>query len=94
MNALSQLLAGLDAGLDGAACAGRWGLFDGRGDRETDTEFGDRVRAAATVCRTCPILAACHETAQNLRPSQRSGIWAGIPYDGRGRPALTPKEPT
>lgn len=90
MNPLTQLLTDRDR-WTGAACVGHWNLFDTRGDREPDDLFALRLEYANAICMACPILERCHATAQNARPRDRSGTWAGIHYDHRGRPT-TDKE--
>lgn len=91
MNPLTRLLADRDR-WTGAACVGRWRLFDPRGDRENDETFTARTFRAQTICGTCPIRARCRDFAANARPRDRAGIWAGQPYDTKGRPVRTPKE--
>lgn len=85
MNPLTELLAGLGT-WEGAACVGWWSLFDPRGDDEPADEHALRIQYARAVCTSCPILERCHETAQNARPRDRSGVWAGVAYDAKGRP--------
>ena len=85
MNPLSELLAGRDR-WTGAACLGRWQLFDPRRDDEAAEDYSVRVTLAQGICGTCPILTTCRDYAGNARPNQRAGIWAGIAYDHRGRP--------
>ena len=91
MNPLTELLAGRDR-WTGAACVGDWTTFDPRGDRETDTDYIERVRHAQAVCVACPILADCRDFTANVRPRDRAGTWAGTPYDNRGRPVRIPQE--
>lgn len=86
MSSLSGLLGGLDANLDGAACVGRWHLFDPRGAREPDAALAERVDRARAICRTCPVLNPCRDTAANMPSRNRSGVWAGVLYDEKGRP--------
>lgn len=93
MNPLSQLLAGHDR-WTGAACIGRWETFDPRADDEDREEYTARVYRAQTICAACPILTECRDFAGNARPQERAGIWAGIPYDHRGRPVRIPQEDT
>ena len=85
MNPLTELLAGRDC-WTGAACIGLWHEFDPRGDHEGDDEYTARVYRAQTICGTCPILTDCREYAQNARPKDRAGVWAGVSYDIKGRP--------
>jgi len=74
----------------GAACAGRWGLFDPRGDRESTDDLAERHEAAAQMCGTCPlpVFARCAATARALPKAHRRGVWAGTSYDlpVKGRP--------
>lgn len=90
MNSLTDLLADRDR-WTGAACVGRWHLFDPPGDREADEAFTARVYRAQTICASCPILARCRDVAGNARPRDRSGVWAGTAYDTKGRPVRTTK---
>ncbi|MFL0579202.1 WhiB family transcriptional regulator [Dietzia sp. 179-F 9C3 NHS] len=91
MNPLTELLAGRDR-WSGAACAGLWDVFDPRRDDETADDYEARVYRAQTVCGTCPILADCRDFAGNARPRDRTGVWAGIAYDHRGRPVRIPSK--
>lgn len=95
--ALSQvrghdLLAALGTATDfaGAACVGRWGLFDPRGDHESTDDLAERHEAASHVCTTCPLptFARCAATARALPKAHRRGVWAGTSYD-----LPTPKGP-
>lgn len=85
MNPLSNLLAGHDR-WTGAACHGQWDTFDPRWDDEGQEHYTARIYRAQTICTTCPILTACRDFAGNARPRDRVGTWAGIAYDGQGRP--------
>lgn len=85
MNPITELLHGRDR-WTGAACSGRWDVFDPRGDDEDQEHYTARIYRAQTICTTCPILTACRETAANARPRDRVGTWAGQPYDLNGRP--------
>lgn len=89
MNPLTELLTDRDR-WTGAACVNRWELFDPRREDEPAEDFHVRVTLAQGICSRCPILTKCHATAQNARPADRSGTWAAIPYDGRGRPVRIP----
>ena len=91
MTPLTELLAGRDC-WDGAACIDQWDTFDPRGDHEGDDEYTARVYRAQAICATCPLKAACHEYASNARPRDRAGIWAGVPYDVKGRPVRITQE--
>jgi hypothetical protein len=54
--------------LPGAACRGRWELFDDRG----------RQAEAIQLCQSCPALALCRQWVDSLKPSQRPpGVIAG-----------------
>ncbi|MGH3838300.1 MAG: hypothetical protein ACRDSF_21780 [Pseudonocardiaceae bacterium] len=50
---LSAILTDLPK-LDGAACQGRYELFDELPGRPSPDERRERLQAAATVCRACP----------------------------------------
>jgi len=80
-----DLLAELGAAADfaGAACVGRWGLFDPRGDRESNDDLAERHEAASHVCATCPLptMARCTATARALPKPHRRCVWAGTSYD-------------
>jgi len=80
-----DLLADLGPAADftGAACLGRWGLFDPRGDRESTDDLAERHEGAAHVCATCPLptFARCAATVRALPKSGRRGVWAGHSYD-------------
>ena len=78
---MSATWAGLAAALsavpklDGAACWGRWDLFDPEADREHGQQSEDphdRHQLAVSICLTeCPCLDACRSYVESLRPSQR-----------------------
>lgn len=74
--------------LTGAACAGRWELFDPRGVdvvQETVPEADARHAEALAICAACPALGACRAWVAESRPSQRpAGVVAGIPPPKRG----------
>ncbi len=67
----------------GAACVGRWGLFDPRGDRESTDDLAERHEAAAHLCGTCPLptFARCAALSRTLPKAGRHGVWAGRSYD-------------
>lgn len=90
-HSLTDLLAGRDR-WDGAACIGVWSLFDPRGESESVEEHALRIQHARAICTSCQLLEQCYEIACNMRPRDRTGVWAGVPYDHRGRPVRTPKE--
>lgn len=69
--------------LSGAACAGMAPLFDARGEGEPRARYLNRVRKAASICETCPVLANCREAVLSSKPSRRTGIWAGLRF-GKG----------
>lgn len=93
MNPLTDLLAGRDR-WTGAACVGEWELFDPRGEHEPAELHALRIEYARAICGVCPVLTECHATAQNMRPADRSGVWAGIAYDIKGRPVRIPTKET
>jgi len=80
-----DLLAALGPATDftGAACVGRWGLFDPRGDRESTDDLAERHEAAVHVCGTCPlpVFARCAALSRTLPKAGRHGGWAGRSYD-------------
>ncbi|MBB0969756.1 hypothetical protein G6016_12475 [Dietzia aerolata] len=92
MTPLTELLAGQDR-WTGAACLGRWDLFDPRRDDEDQEHYTARVYRAQTICGTCPILDDCRGYASNARPRHRVGTWAGQPYDLNGRPIRLKEKP-
>lgn len=71
--------------LDGAACIGRWSLFDPQHDHEPAADTTRRHLAAARICTTtCPVLAACHRWAATLPATHRpAGVLAGTPPTSR-----------
>ncbi len=81
----ARLLAELGPATDftGAACVGRWGLFDPRGGRESTDDLAERHEAAAHLCGTCPlpVFARCAATARALPKARRRGMWAKHSYD-------------
>ena len=92
MNPLTRMLTDLDPNFDGAACVGDWDLFDVRDEKEPAEHHALRAEYARAICRPCPVLERCHETAMNMRATQRTGTWAGITFDHRGRPARLTEE--
>jgi len=88
MTAADELLAALtsDAGLDGAACAGRAPLFDADIDGESSEQRDDRHATAQRICGTCSVLDACTSTIATL-PPRTDGVWAGVLRSGRTRQA-------
>lgn len=89
---LAELFAGLPV-LDGAACAGRWELFDDAEPGEDPDQVRYRHVEAARICRTCPVLDRCREWSESLPGKHRPpGVLAGcIPEPARsvGRPAVS-----
>ena len=70
--------------LDGAACIGRWSLFDPQHDHEPAADTTRRHRTALRICQACPVLAACHRWAATLPATHRpAGVLAGTPPTGR-----------
>lgn len=81
-----------DPRLAGAACAGRWPVFDLDVHGETPEDREARHHQARAVCRTCTVTAACHHTAQRL-DRRAEGVWAGTLRGATNRPGR-PKGPT
>jgi hypothetical protein len=80
---LSRVLADMPR-LDGAACAGHFGLFD--------SDDCDDLAYALTICQECPALDACAQWLVSLPKSCRpEGVVAGIVNRPRprGRPSGT-----
>lgn len=75
---LSESLAGVPR-LPGAACAGRWDVFDPARDGEDVEDLKFRHSAAQRICVTeCPCLADCRSWVESLKPSKRPvGVIAG-----------------
>lgn len=73
-----------------AACAGNYGYFDPADDGETANT--PRIVEAARTCHTCPVLDACHRSAQT--PTQWGtsglGVRAGLLYNSTRRPSVIP----
>lgn len=92
MTPLTELLAGRDC-WDGAACIGEWRLFDPRRDDESGEDYQVRVFLAQGFCARCPIFDKCRDYAANARPRDRVGVWAGQPFDHRGRPVRLKENP-
>ena len=64
--------------LDGAACIGRWSLFDPQHDHEPAADTTRRHRTALRICQACPVLAACHRWAATLPATHRpAGVLVG-----------------
>lgn len=62
--------------------------YDGAACRGLDVEMfyaqePGTTSKALRVCATCPVRAACHETAMNERES--FGVWGGTPENARRR---------
>ena len=93
MNPLTKLLAGRDR-WSGAACHGKWRLFDPRREDEPGEDYQVRVFLAQGFCARCPIFDKCRDYAANARPRDRAGTWAGQPFDANGRPVRIDKEGT
>ncbi|MEH6794025.1 MAG: WhiB family transcriptional regulator [Rhodococcus sp. (in: high G+C Gram-positive bacteria)] len=66
--------------LTGAACAGRWNLFDPPDSdaHETPEDTRYRHRAAKEICDRCPVFDACSVWVAGLVPGEVSGVVAGI----------------
>ena len=85
---LADMLAGLvDSSLEGAACAGRWHLFDPpEGDEDTSTRTARQARARA-LCQRCPVLDRCAAYATTSRRPDRAGFTlGGRTYNTNGKP--------
>ena len=68
--------------LDGAACIGRWSLFDPQHDHEPAADTTRRHRTALRICQACPVLAACHRWAATLPATHHLGITREQPDAG------------
>ncbi|MEP9417471.1 WhiB family transcriptional regulator [Gordonia sp. VNQ95] len=75
---LAAILEGTTS-LSGAACVGSEALFDPKGRDEESADADYRHQAAAELCRTCPVLDACRDWADQ---SDTNAVIAGR------RPAL------
>ncbi|WP_298442818.1 WhiB family transcriptional regulator [Gordonia sp. (in: high G+C Gram-positive bacteria)] len=82
---LAVLLADLPD-LSGAACSGRWELFDEAEPGEDLDQVRYRHAEAAQICRACPVLDDCREWSANLPGKHRPpGVLAGvIPRPAKG----------
>lgn len=83
--------------LEGAACAGRAGLWDGQpdrrnGGREPEVERIQRHHRAAHICRTqCPVRADClHLRLTSPAMEHDEGIYGGHAFDAHGMVPLEP----
>lgn len=93
MTPLARMLAEIvDYRLEGAACTGEHDLFDPKGENEPAEHHALRAEHARAICGLCPVLERCHETAMNMRATHRTGTWAGMTFDHRGRPVRTTQE--
>ncbi|MFE9328884.1 WhiB family transcriptional regulator [Nocardia sp. NPDC052278] len=57
-------------------------------DWDLDTGGPQEWQQAIETCRQCPVLAQCSDLAQGFTTAgmePRGVIWAGVPYDDRGR---------
>lgn len=79
---VAELLADIAATaphLAGAACVGRWELFD------VETRDDARTPEAVAICQRCPALPECRTWLDSLKPSQRPmGVVAGRFVQPRG----------
>lgn len=77
---------------EGAACVGRWPLFDPPDDGESRASVQERHEIAVQVCRQCPALEACREWSLTEKPT--GAVVAGtIPATPkRGRPTSAETE--
>lgn len=81
--------------LPGAACAGRWSLFDAPEPGADPDDAAYRQQVALRLCRTCPALTRCAEWVDSLPKSKRpTGVIAGQLHTPRtvGRPASTTRK--
>lgn len=69
--ALGDLLSG--PCLPGAACAGRWILFDPPMPDEDEDDVAYRHTAALAVCEFCPALGPCRAAAVEFARQEGSG---------------------
>lgn len=76
--------------LEGAACVGRWALFDPRADDETPEDAQCRHQAALSICATCPIFDDCSSWAASLGPCEVMGVLAGVNRTRPNRKAALP----
>ena len=79
---IAELLADLahTPQLPGAACRGRWELFDTAATRGSGPVTMHQARSQALeICMGCPALDACRHWLNHLPPEQRPrGVTAGI----------------
>ncbi len=59
---LINVLTGLPR-FDGAACSGRWSIFEPQRDGERRDDVLERHHDAEQLCATCPALAPCRDWA-------------------------------
>ncbi|BBY91331.1 hypothetical protein MGALJ_10000 [Mycobacterium gallinarum] len=91
-NGLVNALFGIPD-LAGAACWGRWDLFDPEREREPGQQSEDphdRHQLAVSIClNECPVLDQCRAWVDSLKPSQRPiGVIAGtVRYQHKKREA-------
>lgn len=73
-----------------AACVGLWGYFDPAEKGETTRT--PRIVAAAATCHTCPVLNACHRSAQTptVWGTDGLGVRAGLLYTSQKKPTVVP----
>ena len=65
-----------------AACTGSWALFFPP-EFERPAELAARETRAKAVCARCPVTVPC--LSLGLSQPERSGIWAGVDFDGGQR---------
>lgn len=74
--------------LRGAACTGKWGLFDPRPSGESEKAAAERHQKAVELCAGCPALAACQAWVEALPARERPlGVVAGRLVDEEVRDA-------
>lgn len=90
-DAFARTLASQTPDLEGAACAGRAGLWDGQpdgrnGGREIEVERIRRHHEAACICRAqCPVRVEClHLRLTSPAMRHDEGIYGGHLFDTRG----------
>lgn len=81
---LVSVLSGLPR-LDGAACSGRWSLFEPQRDNEPRGDVIERHDAAEILCAACPALTACRDWAED-EPHDGSVVAGRSSARFRGRP--------
>lgn len=67
--------------LPGAACVGRWGLFDPRGEGEDRADAARRHVAALRICGACPARTPCASWASGQPANQLGGVVGGAIHD-------------